>query len=570
MARAALIGSRDALTAALAAAWNVDRPPARTATVLRGAATGLATRLSGLRQPGRDGEDDAAGRARPRHDARGPAPASDPQTAARLDAIYLAAARGTGELPDPEDARRVIAACAAAGVERLVVIASAAITVPNHHHLGMVAEADVGPRPAPGRGNGIALAWSTLEAAVDDAARCCPGVAVTVLRAATVPVAGGRDPWSRLLAGDRRLAAVPAGFDPPLQLLAVADLARASRRALAHDARPGALPERFHITPKAPVLLTAALRLAGVRRLPVPGLVLRLASPSTAARKLDGDRLAYLSHPWTVSGRKAARVLGFAATASSAAVAVGAAAGRRSAARPLRLDRWVALPAATTLAEERAAGTTSNAAPALPATGGGRAERALVWGPELTAPPDDWDRRYDPFGMDERFLRRVERTIGGFLHDRYWRVELAGLEHLPASGPALLVGVHRGFMPFDGVMAVLAARRAVGRTPRFLIHPSLVKLPHLAPAMMKLGGVPACRDHADRVLGAGGLLGIFPEGIRGAFSRYRDAYRLKKFGRDAFVAMALANDAPIVPFVTVGSAEIFPSSPSCAGAGGSA
>jgi 1-acyl-sn-glycerol-3-phosphate acyltransferase len=54
------------------------------------------------------------------------------------------------------------------------------------------------------------------------------------------------------------------------------------------------------------------------------------------------------------------------------------------------------------------------------------------------------------------------------------------------------------------------------------------------------------------------LLGIFPEGIQGAFSLYRDAYQLKEFGRDAYVKIALRNRAPIVPFVTVGSAEIFP------------
>jgi 1-acyl-sn-glycerol-3-phosphate acyltransferase len=51
---------------------------------------------------------------------------------------------------------------------------------------------------------------------------------------------------------------------------------------------------------------------------------------------------------------------------------------------------------------------------------------------------------------------------------------------------------------------------------------------------------------------------MFPEGIRGAFTPYRRAYRLGKFGRDEYVRMALRNGAPIVPFVTVGSAEIYP------------
>ena len=57
---------------------------------------------------------------------------------------------------------------------------------------------------------------------------------------------------------------------------------------------------------------------------------------------------------------------------------------------------------------------------------------------------------------------------------------------------------------------------------------------------------------------AGEVLGVFPEGIRGAFTLYKRAYTLGKFGRDEFVRMALRNRAPILPFVTVGSAEIYP------------
>jgi 1-acyl-sn-glycerol-3-phosphate acyltransferase len=107
-------------------------------------------------------------------------------------------------------------------------------------------------------------------------------------------------------------------------------------------------------------------------------------------------------------------------------------------------------------------------------------------------------------------------------------------------------------------MALHLLVRETGRPPRFLLHPTLLKFPFLFNFMTKLGGVPACRQNADRILGGDGLLAIFPEGIRGAFTPYRRAYRLGKFGRDEFVRMALRNKAPIVPFVTVGSAEIFP------------
>jgi 1-acyl-sn-glycerol-3-phosphate acyltransferase len=165
---------------------------------------------------------------------------------------------------------------------------------------------------------------------------------------------------------------------------------------------------------------------------------------------------------------------------------------------------------------------------------------------------------FDDFGLDPPYVRAYGRTLFRFLHDVYWRIEFAGLEHVPRQGRAVLAGVHRGFMPWDGVMLHHLIVRELGRHPRFLIHPCLVKLPFLANYMTKLGGIVACQENADWVLGQDELLGMFPEGIHGAFTPYREAYKLGKFGRDEFVKMALRNRAPIVPFVTVGSAEIYP------------
>ncbi len=164
----------------------------------------------------------------------------------------------------------------------------------------------------------------------------------------------------------------------------------------------------------------------------------------------------------------------------------------------------------------------------------------------------------DDFGLDEGYIAAYERTLFRFLHDHYWRIEYQGLENVPRQGRAVLTGVHRGFMPWDGVMALVGVRRATGRTPRFLVHPCLVKPPFLANYMTKLGGIVACQENADWVLERDELLGMFPEGIHGAFTPYRDAYRIGKMGRDEYVRMALRNRAPIVPFVTVGSAEIYP------------
>lgn len=166
--------------------------------------------------------------------------------------------------------------------------------------------------------------------------------------------------------------------------------------------------------------------------------------------------------------------------------------------------------------------------------------------------------QFDEFGMDKNYIRFYGKTLFKFLCDFYWRIEDKGLEHVPRQGRAMLVGMHRGFMPWDGVMALHLLVRKTGRYPRFLTHPGLLKFPFLANFMTKLGGVIASQQSADRVLESNELLGIFPEGIHGAFTSYRNAYQLQEFGRDAFVKMALRKRAPIIPFVTVGSAEIFP------------
>jgi 1-acyl-sn-glycerol-3-phosphate acyltransferase len=112
----------------------------------------------------------------------------------------------------------------------------------------------------------------------------------------------------------------------------------------------------------------------------------------------------------------------------------------------------------------------------------------------------------------------ARRHLFHFLHNYYWRVEIDGLDYVPRQGRGVLVGVHRGFMPFDGVMALYALVRKLDRIPRFLIHPSLTKFPFLGDFMAKLGGIMACQENGDYILQHDELLGVFPEGIRGAFT----------------------------------------------------
>lgn len=380
-----------------------------------------------------------------------------------------------------------------------VVVSSTLAFHPRERHIGLAPEGwGTAPEGSP------AAAWRRFER------RALDGGAV-VLRAAPCPVRGGLDVFSRWL--DRRLVPTAFGFDPPIQLLHPDDLASAIRWAagLPPQDRPAGV---VHVVPRRPLFVRRAARL-GRRR---PGL--RVALPRWLLRRL-GFPADHLRHPFTARGDRAA--------------ALG----------------WTARYTTREALRHLGSGVETPGARPRNRSGDGDGDG-----------DGDMDPTMDPFGMDPAYIGRFEATLFRFLHDVYWRVEYEGLEHLPRSGAAILVGVHRGFMPWDGVMMLLAAHRETGRWVRFLIHPGLVKMPVLAPYMNKLGGVVACRENADWMLEHGRLLGVFPEGIRGAFRLYRDwakvGVRPGRFGSDEFVRQALRHGVPVVPFVTVGSAEIFP------------
>ena len=165
---------------------------------------------------------------------------------------------------------------------------------------------------------------------------------------------------------------------------------------------------------------------------------------------------------------------------------------------------------------------------------------------------------FDIFGLDKGYSDAYASTVWAFLRHIYWRVEHRGLEQVPAQGKVVLAGVHRGFMPLDAVTLYMLLAKDLGRYPRFLIHPTLIKFPFQFNFMRKLGGIVACQENADWVLQQDQILGVYPEGIRGAFTPIRQAYEVGRFGRNEFVRIALRHRASIVPFVNIGAAEIFP------------
>jgi 1-acyl-sn-glycerol-3-phosphate acyltransferase len=166
----------------------------------------------------------------------------------------------------------------------------------------------------------------------------------------------------------------------------------------------------------------------------------------------------------------------------------------------------------------------------------------------------------DEFGHDPDLVEHVLAPLLRPLYRHWWRVETHGLEHVPSSGPALVVGNHAGTLPFDALMVALALldEHPAHRTLRMLAADLAFDLPVVAPLARKSGNTLACAEDATRLLEAGELVGVWPEGYKGLGKPYRERYQLQRFGRGGFVEIALRTGAPIVPVAVVGSEEIYP------------
>lgn len=170
----------------------------------------------------------------------------------------------------------------------------------------------------------------------------------------------------------------------------------------------------------------------------------------------------------------------------------------------------------------------------------------------------------DDLGFDSDLTQNVLIPLLSPLYDRWFRVEVTGVEHIPAEGGALLVANHAGGLwALDAAMEAIAVHRqtALAGHPRFLrmLGADLVfDTPGLGALARKAGATLACNPDAERLLGAGELVGVWPEGFKGIGKRFSQRYTLQRFGRGGFVHAALKTGAPIVPVSVVGSEEIHP------------
>jgi 1-acyl-sn-glycerol-3-phosphate acyltransferase len=169
------------------------------------------------------------------------------------------------------------------------------------------------------------------------------------------------------------------------------------------------------------------------------------------------------------------------------------------------------------------------------------------------------DYMVDDFGFDPKWTESFLIAFQALYRD-YWRVETTGIEHVPASGRALLVANHAGVLPWDGTMIKTAVftEHPHPRHVRALVASLFMGMPALSWFLRRTGQAVGHPDDTRRLLERDELVLVFPEGTRGTGKSFKDRYRLRRFGRGGFVATAIRAQAPIIPISVVGSEEIYP------------
>jgi 1-acyl-sn-glycerol-3-phosphate acyltransferase len=171
------------------------------------------------------------------------------------------------------------------------------------------------------------------------------------------------------------------------------------------------------------------------------------------------------------------------------------------------------------------------------------------------------ERQITDWGRSERIDGVVDRTLYDFLYHYWFRVEVEGIENVPADGGALLVANHAGALASDGAMVAKAIREEHRRhrTVQVATESSLASFPGLGMLVTKLGGVAAHPANLHRLLfDEGQLVLMFPEGLKGSRKSLSQRYRLRQFDRSAFVTTAIRAHVPMIPVAVLGAEEAIP------------
>ena len=159
--------------------------------------------------------------------------------------------------------------------------------------------------------------------------------------------------------------------------------------------------------------------------------------------------------------------------------------------------------------------------------------------------------------LDERDPDYIRESLPRLwlLASLWFRGEVRGLGNIPETGPVLLVGNHSGGnLTPDTTVFTLAfcAYFGVERAFYQLAHNLVLSMPGLG-FLRRYGTVAA--SPAQEALSSGAALLVYPGGDYEVHRPTWERHRVDFGGRKGFIRLALQQDGPIVPVVSVGGQE---------------
>jgi 1-acyl-sn-glycerol-3-phosphate acyltransferase len=170
-------------------------------------------------------------------------------------------------------------------------------------------------------------------------------------------------------------------------------------------------------------------------------------------------------------------------------------------------------------------------------------------GQRMATAHEQWSSARDP-AFIRRQVPRVERVL------RYFAPEVRHAERVPASGPALVVGNHSGYVYFPDLWATALAvvqRRGLDAPTFGLAYDLLFAMPGVESFLRRLGALPAGGRAAEAALRAGGAVLVYPGGDWEVCRPWTERNQVDFHGRLGFVRLALRTGVPVVPVVAHGS-----------------
>jgi 1-acyl-sn-glycerol-3-phosphate acyltransferase len=167
--------------------------------------------------------------------------------------------------------------------------------------------------------------------------------------------------------------------------------------------------------------------------------------------------------------------------------------------------------------------------------------------------------RFRPGDLDDRDPDYMREILPGMwlLVTTWHRPVIRGIERVPRTGPVLVVGNHTGGVTSPEItisQLAFSAYFGVERPHYQLAHRMVLNSP-LGGMLRRFGSVEADPANAEKALGVGAMVTVFPGGDYEVFRPSWESAKVDFGGRKGFLRLALKKDVPIVPMVTIGGQE---------------